>query len=271
MTLHQDIDAGTIDAAAPLGPHRRRMRFLGAPLDLLDMEETLGLADQAMARRKRLQHVVVNVAKLITMRRDPELYRDVVESDVINADGMGIVWGARLLGLPVPGRVAGIDLMERLLELCARRGYRPYILGARPEVLGRAVARIQERHPALRLAGWRDGYFQPFEEDGVVDAIRASGADCLFVAISSPTKERFTRRHRDRLGVSFLMGVGGAIDVVAGLTRRAPRWMQSAGLEWLFRLGQEPKRMWRRYVTTNGAFAVLLLQELVRSHIAPRS
>lgn len=270
MTVHPDTVAGTL-AAGPFEPRRRRMHFLGAPLDLLDMEETLGLADHAMARRERLQHVVVNVAKLISMRRDPELRRDVVESDVINVDGMGIVWGARLLGLPVPGRVAGIDLMERLLELCARRGYRPYILGARPEVLGQAVARIQERHPTLRLAGWRDGYFKPAEEEDVVEAIRASGADCLFVAISSPTKERFTRRHRDRLDVSFLMGVGGAIDVVAGITRRAPPWMQSAGLEWLFRLGQEPRRMWRRYVTTNGAFAVLLLQELVRIHIAPRS
>ncbi|HEY0833537.1 MAG TPA: WecB/TagA/CpsF family glycosyltransferase [Azospirillum sp.] len=258
-------DAGAfLDARGVRG---RRIDFLGVPLDPLDMEETVALIDSALAQRVRLQHVVVNVSKLIGMRQDADLHRDVVESDLINIDGMGIVWGARMLGLRVPARVAGIDLMERVLDLCARRGYRPYFLGAKPAVLEQAVANIRHRHPAIRIAGWRDGYFKREEEESVVEAIRASGADCLFVAISSPMKERFTQLYRDRLGVSFLMGVGGSIDVMAGITRRAPRWMQRAGLEWLYRVLQEPRRMWRRYLVTNSLYLGLLTREVVRARI----
>lgn len=249
------------------GVRARRIDFLGVPLDPLDMEETVAVIDSALAQRVRLQHVVVNVSKLIGMRRDADLHRDVVESDLINIDGMGIVWGARLMGLPVPARVAGIDLMDRVLALCAERGYRPYILGARPAVLEQAVANIRRRHPDIDIAGWRDGYFKREEEEAVVDAIRASRADCLFVAMSSPMKERFTQLYRDRMGVSFLMGVGGSIDVMAGITRRAPHWMQQAGLEWLYRVLQEPRRMWRRYLVTNSVYLGLLTRELLRARL----
>lgn len=244
------------------GVRARRVEFLGVPLDPLGMEETVALIDRAIARRVCLKHVVVNVAKLVAMRRDPALHRDVVESDLINVDGMGVVWGARLCGVRTGRRVAGIDLMERLLDLCERRGYRPFILGAKPEVLERAVARLRTRHPDLRLAGWQHGYFTPEEEPLVVEAIRRSGADCLFVAMSSPVKERFTQQYREALGVPFLMGVGGSVDVLAGLTRRAPVWVQRCGLEWAFRVAQEPRRLWRRYWRTNTAFAGLLLAEL---------
>ncbi|HYD64823.1 WecB/TagA/CpsF family glycosyltransferase [Azospirillum sp.] len=250
------------------GVRARRIDFLGVPLDPLDMEETVAVIDSALAQRVRLQHVVVNVSKLISMRRDADLHRDVVESDLINIDGMGIVWGARLMGLPVPARVAGIDLMDRVLELCARRGYRPYILGAKPAVLEQAIANIRRRYPDIDIAGWRDGYFKREEEEEVVDAIRASRADCLFVAMSSPMKERFTQLYRDRLGVSFLMGVGGSIDVMAGITRRAPDWMQRAGLEWLYRVLQEPRRMWRRYLVTNSLYLGLLTREVLRTRLA---
>lgn len=253
-----------------LGVRSRRITFMGVPMDPLDMDETVAIVDQALARRVRLKHVVVNVAKLIGMRSDAELRRDVVESDLINIDGMGVVWGARLCGRPVPTRVTGIDLMERILELCAQRGYRPYVLGARQDVLERAIDRIRKRYPAIQFAGWRNGYFGREDEPGIVEAIRASGADCLFVAISSPTKERFTQQYRDQLGVPFLMGVGGSIDVMAGITRRAPVWVQKIGMEWLYRLLQEPKRMWRRYYTTNRAFAALLISELLRERVFRR-
>ncbi|WP_211109868.1 WecB/TagA/CpsF family glycosyltransferase [Azospirillum oleiclasticum] len=252
-----------------LGVRERRIEVMGVPLDPLTMDETLDVIDRAIAGRVPLKHVVVNVAKLISMRQNPRLASDVTGSDIINADGMGIVWGARILGLPLPERVAGVDLMERLLALCARRGYRPYILGARPEVLERAVANIRQRHPSIRFAGWRHGYFDPAEEPDVIDEIRESHADCLFVAISSPMKERITEQYRDRLGVPFIMGVGGSVDVLAGVTRRAPVLVQRCGMEWAFRLAQEPHRMWRRYLTTNSAFLGLLLREWARRRIQP--
>ncbi|WP_051340461.1 WecB/TagA/CpsF family glycosyltransferase [Azospirillum halopraeferens] len=246
------------------GVYDRRVEFLGVPMDPLDMDETVRIIDAAIAEGVCLKHVVVNVSKLVQMRSDAGLHADVVDSDLINIDGMGVVWGARLAGRTVPARVAGIDLMDRVLALCAKRGYRPYILGAKQEVLERAVANIRARYPDLTFAGFRNGYFKREDEPAIVEEIRASGADCLFVAISSPTKERFTQQYRDRLGVKFLMGVGGSVDVMAGITRRAPDWMQRAGLEWLYRVLQEPRRMWKRYLITNCLYAGLLARELAR-------
>lgn len=245
-------------------PRPPRLDFFGAPLDPLGVDAMLDVAEQAMLRRTPLTHVSLNVAKLVSMAGDPRLREDVRRGDVVTADGMGIVWGARLLGLPVPERVAGVDLMNALLALCAERGYRPFILGAREEVLQRAARVLAERHPGLRFAGLRNGYFRADEEAEVAAQIRDSGADCLFVAISSPKKERFMEAHGAAMGVPFVMGVGGAIDVAAGVVRRAPRWVQRCGMEWLYRLCQEPRRMWRRYLVTNARYAGWLLAALAR-------
>ncbi|MBC8239587.1 MAG: WecB/TagA/CpsF family glycosyltransferase [Alphaproteobacteria bacterium] len=243
---------------------------MGTPLDLLSMAQTVELAEGAMASGQHIQQVVINVAKLVNMRSDPDLHQDVLQSDIINIDGMGILWAARLLGHKARERVAGIDLMEALIAGCARHGYQPYFLGASEVVLQRAMARLRSDYPALRIAGCRSGYFTQAEEEQVVADIRDSGAHCLFVAISSPMKERFLRRHRDHLGVPFLMGVGGSLDVVAGQVRRAPPWMRQTGLEWLYRLIQEPRRMWRRYLVTNTIFLGLLLAELGRTWLSPK-
>jgi N-acetylglucosaminyldiphosphoundecaprenol N-acetyl-beta-D-mannosaminyltransferase len=183
---------------------------------------------------------------------------------LINADGQGVVWASKLLGDPLPGRVPGLDLMHELVALAAARGYRVYILGARQEVLERAVDTLTGQHPGLTIAGYRDGYFGDEEIPEVCAAIRAAQADILFVAISSPRKEYFLGEHGDSLGVPLVMGVGGSIDVVAGVTRRAPGWMQRAGLEWLFRVLQEPGRLWKRYARSNARFAVMLARALAR-------
>lgn len=241
-----------------------RETFLGCPIDLLTMKETLEVAANAMRRRNLVVHTGMNVAKLVDMRRDPLLCADVGGSDVIGIDGMGVVWGARLLGLPIPERVPGIDLMEELLRLCAREGFRPYLLGARRDVLVRAVENLTRRFPSLQLAGYRDGYFTAADEAEVVRSIREAGADCLFIGISSPKKERFVGNYAGELGVPFVMGVGGSLDVVAGLVRRAPIWVRRAGVEWAYRVAQEPRRMWWRYLRTNCVFLGLMARELAR-------
>ncbi len=241
----------------------RRAEFLGCPVDLYDMRETVDLIAGAIERRERLHHVVVNVAKVVNMRRDPALRRNVAESDLINIDGMGVVWGCRLMGLPVRERVTGIDLMIEVLAHCEARGRKPYFFGARQDVLEAFIAEIRRRYPRLEVAGWRNGYFSADEEPDIARDIAASGADCLFVAISSPVKERFLRTYRDTLDVPFLMGVGGSIDVLAGHVARAPVWMQKGGLEWLFRLAQEPRRLARRYLVSNATYAVLLASALI--------
>lgn len=241
-----------------------RLDFFGAPLDPLTMDEMLERAERAMAARDPMVHVSLNVAKLVNMASDPQLGDDVRRGDVVTADGMGIVWGARLLGHPVPERVAGVDVMNGLLRLCAERGYRPFILGAEETVLQTAASNLTARYPGLRFAGLRNGYFRADEEEGIARQIRDSKADCLFVAISSPKKERFMKAHGPAMGVPFVMGVGGAIDVAAGIVSRAPAWMQRCGMEWLYRLCQEPRRMWRRYLVTNGLFGLWLLSALLR-------
>ena len=239
-----------------------RQDFLGVPIDFLSMTQTIAAVDHAIQSRECLQHVCINVAKFVAMRKNKELEHDVRSSDIISADGMGIVWAARLLGIRVPQRGPGIDLMEGVLELCATKGYRPYFLGAAPNVLEITSANIQRRFPGLELAGSQHGYFQEDQESEVVATIRTSRADCLFIAMPTPRKEQLLARFRADFGVPFIMGVGGAFDVFAGRVHRAPRLVQNIGLEWLFRTVQEPLRLGPRYVKTNAAFVSILTKAL---------
>jgi N-acetylglucosaminyldiphosphoundecaprenol N-acetyl-beta-D-mannosaminyltransferase len=177
---------------------------------------------------------------------------------------MGILYAAKLLGLPARERVAGVDLLQELIGLCAREGFRPFFLGATRNVLRVASERVTSMHPTIQFAGMRDGYFTTDQEQGVVQEIRNSRADCLFIAMPTPRKERFLSAHRDELRVPFIMGVGGSFDILAGKVTRAPRLMQKFGLEWLYRIYQEPRRMWWRYCRTNTIFLCMVLAALIR-------
>ena len=219
-----------------------------------------------MRDRKRLHHVALNVAKFVNMRSDPVLSSDLAESDLVGIDGMGIVFAARRFGIPVQERVAGIDLFQEILTVCATDGFRPYLLGATPDVLHRAADVIVSQFPAIQLAGLQDGYFSKDWEAQVVKQILDSKADCLFVAMPTPRKERFLAAYRDQLGVPFIMGIGGSLDVIAGYVRRAPPIMRSMGLEWLYRVYQEPRRMWWRYLKTNTLFAGILVREVLSQY-----
>ena len=235
-----------------------RVDFLGAEIDALTMPETLAVIDERLQQGLFTQHVVVNVAKLIAMRESQPMAADINACELINADGMGIVWGAKLLNVPIPERVAGIDLFWNLLELGQEKNYSVYLLGATQEVVSELNNRIAREFPNLKVAGYHHGYFWE-EEEAMVESIAKSNADMLFVAISSPKKEIFISKWREQLGVKFVMGVGGSFDVKAGKVKRAPIWMQKSGLEWLYRLLQEPRRMFRRYMVSNGKFLWLLL------------
>jgi N-acetylglucosaminyldiphosphoundecaprenol N-acetyl-beta-D-mannosaminyltransferase len=239
-----------------------RAEVLGCPIDRLNMEQTLERIDHLIASRGFAQHVAINAAKVVAMRSDADLRQIIHRCEVISADGQSVVWASRLLGDPLPSRVAGVDLMQRLLGMAEERGYGVYILGAKPDVLKRACQRIGERHPHLRLVGARDGYFSAAEDAEVGREIKAAKPDILFVAISSPRKEYWVGRYGRDIDVPFVMGVGGSVDVIAGLTRRAPRIVQRLGIEWLYRLLQEPRRLWRRYLVTNSRFLSLLAREV---------
>jgi N-acetylglucosaminyldiphosphoundecaprenol N-acetyl-beta-D-mannosaminyltransferase len=245
-------------AAAPA-----RVSVLGCELDPLTMEETVARCEELVLAGEFSQHMAINAAKLVALRDDDKLRAIVNRCELVNADGQAVVWASRLLGAPLPERVAGIDLMMELFGLAERRGWPVYVLGAKADVLEAAVREICGRHPRLELAGHRDGYFRPDEAADVCAEIRESGARILFVAMSSPHKEYFLGEHGPALGVPLVMGVGGAIDVVAGVTRRAPRSWQRLGLEWLYRLLQEPRRMVGRYARTNTRFLWLVARERV--------
>lgn len=237
----------------------KRIELFSCPMDVANMDETVNWIAGRVENRVFTQHVVVNVAKLVNMRSDKCLAASVRCCDVVNIDGMGVVWAARALGYAVPERIAGVDLFERLIGLSAEKGLPVYFLGATAQVVDRVVAVLLQRYPTLHVAGFHHGYFWEHEAR-VVDEIRSSGARLLFVAITSPKKEIFIDRWKGQLGVDFVMGVGGTFDVVAGVVRRAPRWMQNSGMEWLFRVLQEPRRMWRRYLVTNSVFALMLIK-----------
>ncbi|MDX6275674.1 MAG: N-acetylglucosaminyldiphosphoundecaprenol N-acetyl-beta-D-mannosaminyltransferase [Frankiales bacterium] len=240
-------------------PRPSRVEFIGRPLDALTMDQTVGQVLAMVDCGMPHQHVCLNAAKVVLAEDDAKL-RDIVDScDLVNADGQAVVWAAKLLGQPVPERVAGVDLFERLLGEAEERGLRVYLLGATTEVLFQTLIEVQRRHPQLQIAGARDGYWDADEEAGVVSTIAGSHADLLFVAMPSPKKERFLARHGSALGVPFLMGVGGSFDVLAGQTKRAPRWMRRCGMEWFYRLLQEPFRMVRRYAVGNTRFILLTL------------
>lgn len=236
------------------------IRFLNTEMHNGTMLQTVACIEQQIEKQQFTQHVVVNVAKLVHMQTDNLLADSVKACDIVNIDGMGVVWGARLCGHPVPERVAGVDLFHQLLALSNRNAYPVFLLGATNEVVSKTAEVVLQQNPGLKLAGVHHGYFWD-DEQAVVDLIKNSGARLLFVAITSPKKENFINKWRDQLGVDFVMGVGGTFDVVAGKVTRAPLWMQNAGLEWLYRVMQEPGRMWKRYLMTNSAFAWLLIKE----------
>lgn len=242
-----------------------KVQFMGCAIDNLSMDETLDRVEQFVQRGTPHQHVVVNVDKLVKASRQPPL-RDIINRcDLVNVDGMPIVWASRILGQPLKARVAGVDLFEQLLGRAARRGWGVYFLGAREDVVGRVAELAPKRFPGLKVAGYRNGYWTRDEEPQVVEAIRAAQPQLLFVAISSPMKEEFLGRYQAEMKVPFAMGVGGTFDVFVGKVPRAPAWMQRAGLEWFFRFLQEPRRMFRRYFVEDAYFFWLLARELVQA------
>ena len=248
-------------ASAATAP--RTAELFGVRLDLLTMQQTVERCRDLIEAKRPVQHVVINAGKAVMMQNVPGLREIVQNCDLVNADGQSVVWAGRLLGIAVPERVTGIDLMGKLLALAENEGYPVFFLGATQEVLDIFVTEVRRRLPRLQIAGARNGYFG---SDAGADAevaaeVAASGARLLMVAMSSPRKEFFLAEQLPKMGPVFAMGVGGSFDVWAGKTRRAPAWMQRAGLEWFYRFLQEPRRMWKRYLVGNTRFMLLVLKE----------
>lgn len=244
---------------------KKRVVLFDIPIDTYTESETLKKAEEAISSGRTVMHTVVNAGKIVLMQSDSLLAKSVKEADIINADGMAVVWASRILGRPVPERVAGVDLMQELVDLSGKKGYKVFFLGGKEEVVKKVVDIYSAKYGAGIIAGYANGYYRDEDERGIVEKIKNSGANILFVAISSPKKEVFLNKYKDQLKVNFIMGVGGSFDVVAGYIKRAPKWMQDIGLEWFFRFIQEPSRMWKRYLIGNMKFTGLVIKEFFRT------
>lgn len=246
---------------------RKVVVLLGVPIDVLDMEQTLARIDAFVETGRRTgrthQVVTVNADFVVNAIKDPEVRFILQEADLATADGMPIVWGARLLGVQLPDRVAGADMVPLLAERAAQKGHSIFLLGAAPGVAEQAASMLCARYPDLHIAGVLAPPFSPVleMEHDLVEAVKAAQPDILLVAFGNPKQEKWMAMHRRELGVPVMIGVGGSLDFLTGTTQRAPRWMQRMGLEWLHRMLQDPGRLWRRYFDDFFVFGAFMLRQ----------
>ncbi|MCR4407042.1 MAG: WecB/TagA/CpsF family glycosyltransferase [Anaerolineae bacterium] len=224
---------------------QREVYILGVRVDNVTYEEMLACLDDFVVSGKPHQVATINPEFVMAARHDPEFRAILNTAALCLPDGVGLLWAGCILGCPLRQRVTGSDGIWRIAELAARRGYRLFLLGAAPGVAEEAARRLCDRYPKLIIAGTYAGSPAVEEEDAIVERVRAARADILLVAYGHPRQEKWLARNLARSGAAVGMGVGGALDFVAGVAVRAPRWMRRLGLEWLYRLWREPWR-WRR-------------------------
>lgn len=258
------IDGLVVKQESILG-HNQRINLLNTIVDVLSVDETIKLVEEYVVRKEPLHLMGVNADKINELNNN-ELLRKIVNScGIINADGASVVLASRLLKKPLPERVAGIDLMIDLIKLSEDKGYSVYFLGAKQKVVEETAAVIKKKFPNLVIDGFRNGYFSEAEWDSISDELLELKPDFVFVGITSPTKEYLIEYLQNKGNKSVFMGVGGSFDVISGNIKRAPIWMQNLNLEWLFRVGQEPKRLFKRYFVGNCIFINRVIREMLKA------
>lgn len=242
--------------------------FAHIKIDNLTMQKTIDEIEELIKKRESSYIVTPNVAHIVSLQKDKELEKIYQEASLVIPDGMPLLWGAKILGRPLKERVAGSDLLPAFCEVAAKKGYKLFFLGAGPGVAVKAAKILTQKNPGLKIVGT---YSPPFgfensEEDNrkIVSMITETKPDVLFVGLGAPKQEKWIWKHKDQLEVPVLIGVGAAFDFIAGTAKRAPKWMQKCGLEWFFRLCQEPRRLWRRYLIGSPIFLWLVLKELIK-------
>lgn len=222
------------------------VKILDVPVHPLTMGEAVSVLEESITSGEQAFVVTAN-AEIIMMCQEDAGYKKIVSQDaqLVLPDGAGAVWAGRHLGYKVPERVAGFDLYCQLLDKAAQKGFKAFFFGGSPGIAEAAKAKSEELYPGVQVVGCRNGYFKEEESQAIIDEINASGADMLFAALGAPKQEKWLVRYREQLKPKILMGIGGSFDVFAGKMERAPKWMQDASLEWLFRLYKQPSRFMR--------------------------
>lgn len=241
--------------------HNKRIIILDTIIDVLSIEETINLVEEYVVQKEPLHLMGVNADKINELNQNERLKQIVNSCGIINADGASVVKASKYLGMPLPERVAGIDLMKSLVELSEKRGYSVYLLGARQDVVEKASDVLKKTYPKLQIVGYQNGYFKEEQWPIISKKLKELCPDFVFVGITSPMKEYLIEYLQDDGNDSVFMGVGGSFDVISGYIRRAPLWMQKSGLEWLFRVIQEPKRLFKRYFIGNWIFIKAVIKE----------
>ncbi|MBD0319825.1 MAG: WecB/TagA/CpsF family glycosyltransferase [Gemmatimonadetes bacterium] len=246
-----------------------RINICGAGVDPCGMREAVRRIVERARSGGPPVHVVTPNAHHVALLQDSEAFRAIYRTAWLSLpDGMSLVWASRLLGTPLPEKVSGIDLFQEVCAAVAGTGLRIFLLGGRPGAADEAVRVMEARHPGLRIAGT---HCPPlgFEDDPreaalAIHAVREAAPHILFVALGAPKQELWMYENRERLGVPVSLGVGATFDFVAGMIRRAPRWMQESGLEWVYRATTEPRRLGKRYLVTTPRFIWLFAKQYVR-------
>lgn len=241
-----------------------KIEFLGLKFDDLTLDQAVTKIEQFI-KEKKPRMVFTTGAELIVRAYWNKVLKEIyLNSDLLTIDSLGVYFAAYLLGKPVREPVSAARLMFRFLELKANVGYRFYFLGSKEKILKKAIENLKARYPNLNVVGWHHGYFNFKNDSSVVTKIAEAKPDVLFVAMSTPLKEKFISKNLKKMNVPVSIGVGGSVDVAAGYCKLAPKWLSKMGLEWLYRLIQEPDRLWKRYVVTNPVFIWLVLKEFFK-------
>jgi N-acetylglucosaminyldiphosphoundecaprenol N-acetyl-beta-D-mannosaminyltransferase len=243
----------------------KKVDILGIKVNCVGMSETIAIVEKFIAERSPRMVITPNVDHLIKTREDKEFKRIYEQADLAVPDGVPLLWAARFLGTPLVERVNGTDLFEALCERAAECGYRIFFLGAEPGVAASAARQLAERHPNIKVVGTYSpsfNFFDSITENEKIEAmIRASQPDILFVGLGAPKQEKWIYRHRHKMQVPVSIGIGASFEYVAGKTARAPRWMQRTGLEWLYRIVENPGRYWKRYIVDDLVFFPLVMAQ----------
>lgn len=244
-----------------------KITILNTTIDLLNMQETIKLVEQYILSKTPLHLAGVNADKILQINNNVKLKSIIDKCGIVNADGCSIVLASKFLNKPLPERIAGIDLMNNLIELCEKKDYSIYLLGAKQETVEKTANILYKQHPKLNISGIHDGYFNKSKWLSINNELAQKKPDIVFVGITSPIKEYIIEYFINNGTSSVFMGVGGSFDVISGNLSRAPIWMQKLNLEWLFRVMQEPKRLFKRYFIGNWKFIMAVFKEKYKNKI----
>ena len=244
----------------------KHSKILNCRIDRVTFSEALANVEEFIAKGYMHHGCGINADQIVKINTDKTFKKIIDKCDLVTADGISVLWASKIFGEPVPERIASIDLFERLLPISAEKGYKIFLLGAREHSVVKAKIYYEKKNPGLKIVGFHNGFWSSDEEADIVKLITKTRPDMLFIAITSPIGEYFVERNRNLFkNIPFVLGVGGAFDIAAGITKRAPVWMRKIGFEWIFRFIQEPKRMLYRCTISNMIFLLLVCRDIINN------